>query len=43
VAEQIEGQDPVAALGQRTGERLVHTLAEQEAVEQHNRSVALAI
>ena len=36
VAEQVERQHAVAALGERAGERVVHVAAEQQAVQQHD-------
>ena len=43
VAEQVERQHAMAALGQRPGERVVHVAAEQQAVQQHDDARPLAV
>ena len=43
VAEQVERDDPVAALRERARQRLVHALAQQQTVQQHGRARALAV
>ena len=43
VAEQVERDDAVAARGEAARERLVHALAEQQAVQEHGHPRALAV
>jgi hypothetical protein len=43
VPEQVERHHPMPAPGQRARQRLVHSLAEQQAVEQHDHPRALAV
>ena len=43
VAEQVERDDAVAALGERARQRRVHALAEQQAVDEHGHPRALAV
>jgi hypothetical protein len=42
VAEQVERDHTVAALGERAGQRLVHPLREEQSVEEDDRPFALA-
>ena len=43
VAQQVERDHAVAALGEAARERLVHALAEQQAVQEHDDARALAV
>ena len=43
VAEQVERDDAVPALGERLRQRLVHALGEQQAVQQDRQARALAV
>ena len=43
VAEQVEGDHPVPAVGERGRERLVHAAREQQARHQHQVAAALAV
>ena len=43
VAEQVEAQHPVAALGERLGERPVHLAREQQAGQQDHDAVAASV
>ena len=43
MSQQVDGDHTVAALGERAGERLVHALGEQEAVDEDAGARALAV